>query len=205
MPPMRLLSGALCALASSVAMPLAANAQASLPDEVRAAVKLIVGKADHRAQPFVVIDKKRATLWLFDATALPLAHTAVLLGSARGDDSAPGIGERALEAIAPSERTTPAGRFVAEAGINSAGEDVIWVDYDAAVSMHRVRTVHASQRRMQRLASRTPADNRISYGCINVPAAFFDRHLWRWVRTAEHPVVYVLPETRAISTLFTER
>ena len=40
----------------------------------------------------------------------------------------------------PEERTTPAGRFVAERGQNLRGEDVVWIDYDAAVLMHRVIT-----------------------------------------------------------------
>jgi hypothetical protein len=63
----------------------------------------------------------------------------VLLGLARGDVSVPGIGERKISDINPHERTTPAGRFISEPGRNLSGEDIVWVDYDAAVSMHRVR------------------------------------------------------------------
>ena len=47
-----------------------------------------------------------------------------------------------------------------------------------------------------------PADNRISYGCINVPARFFDRTLLPLVRSVRPPVVYLLPETRPVATLF---
>jgi len=85
----------------------------------------------------------------------------VLLGLARGDDSVPGIGERKIAEILPFERTTPAGRFVGERGRNASGEDIVWVDYDAAVSMHRVRATNPKERRLERLASPTPADNRI--------------------------------------------
>ena len=80
----------------------------------------------------------------------------MLLGLARGDDTVPGIGEKKLSEIPPEERTTPAGRFVAEPGVNAEGDDIVWVDYDAAVSMHRVRTTNPVERRLQRLLSRTP-------------------------------------------------
>ena len=35
--------------------------------------------------------------------------------------------------------------------------------------MHPVLTTERSERREQRLATPTPTDNRVSYGCINVP------------------------------------
>jgi hypothetical protein len=103
--------------------------------------------------------------------------------------------------IRDDERTTPAGRFVSEPGRNLSGEDIVWVDYDAAVSMHRVRATNKSERRLERLATPTAADNRISYGCINVPAAFYDAHVKPSFGTAK-AVIYVLPETRPASTLF---
>jgi len=98
------------------------------------------------------------------------------------------------------ERVTPAGRFVARPGRNDRGEDVIWVDPAVGISMHRVRPVRASERRMERLASRAPQDKRISYGCINVPVAFYDRILRAVVSDAV--VVYVLPETRSAGEWF---
>ena len=88
--------------------------------------------------------------------------------------------------IKPSERTTPAGRFEVEPGRNTQGEDIIWVDYDVAVSMHRVRTANKKDRRLERLATPTVSDNRISYGCINVPEQFYNAALRdTWVPLAE--------------------
>lgn len=46
-----------------------------------------------------------------------------------------------------------------------AGVEILWVDYDAPISLHRVITTMPKERRAQRLASQTPLDNRISYGC----------------------------------------
>ena len=161
----------------------------------------IAQSADNRQLPFVVIDKKDARLLVFSADGSLKGSTAVLLGSARGDDSVPGIGERPLSQVRPHERTTPAGRFVSEHGVNLQGEDIIWIDYDAAVSMHRVRANNKAERRLQRLASATPDDNRISYGCVNIPAAFYDRVL-RPTLGAGAAVVYVLPETRPAKDVF---
>ena len=83
-----------------------------------------------------------------------------------------------MASVHQDEKTTPAGRFVAQAGKNASHEDVVWVDYANAVSMHRVRLVDPKERRLERLASPDPAERRISYGCINVPVAFFDSVVW---------------------------
>jgi hypothetical protein len=156
---------------------------------------------NNRGQPFAVIDKKAALLHVFDGAGKLRGASPVLLGLAVGDDSVPGIGERKMSDIRPAERTTPAGRFVSEPGRNLQGEDIVWIDYDAAVSMHRVRDGNKADRRLQRLATPTPADNRISYGCVNVPAAFYDA-LIKPVFGARPAVVYVLPETRPADTIF---
>ncbi len=158
-------------------------------------------KGDHQGQPFFVVDKRRATLYAFDAKARLLGFSPVLLGAALGDDSVPGIGDRPIAQVRPAERTTPAGRFVAELGRNANGEDVVWVDYDAAVSMHRVRTANAAERRLQRLATPTADDNRISYGCINVPVTFYEAFV-KPVFAEQRAVVYVLPDVKTLQQVF---
>lgn len=160
-----------------------------------------VDARDHGERPFVIVDKGDARVYVFDAQGLLAGSTPVLLGAAQGDDSVPGIGDRPIPLVKPEERTTPAGRFIGERGSNATGEDVVWVDYDAAVSMHRVRPLVAAERRLQRLASPTPADNRISYGCINVPVAFFESQIEPLFRQGK-AVIYVLPETRPVQTVF---
>ena len=171
------------------------------PIAVRKLADWAVDSGDPRGLPFAIIDKRNARLFVFDAAGRLSGAAPVLLGLARGDDSVPGIGERPLAQVRPYERTTPAGRFVSEHGRNSKGEDIVWVDYDAAVSMHRVRATNVAERRLERLASRSPADNRISYGCINVPASFYDGVL-RTAFAAPHAIVYVLPETRLARVVF---
>lgn len=174
---------------------------ASPSAEVRHLAAWIADARDNGAAGFAIVDKAHAVVHVFDVQARLRASSPVLLGSARGDESVPGIGTRPVDQVRPHERTTPAGRFVAEPGRNALGEDVIWVDYGAAVSMHRVRTTHAAERRAERLASATIDDNRISYGCINVPAAFYDAHI-QPTFAAQRAVVYVLPETRPLRQVF---
>ncbi|MBT2336838.1 L,D-transpeptidase [Variovorax paradoxus] len=186
-------SGALAVLVP-LFLVLAPTASAAAAEDARWLARAAVAAADNRAAPFAVIDKKNARVFVFDATGRLRGSSPVLLGLARGDDSVPGIGEREMAGIRPEERTTPAGRFETEPGRNTKGEDIVWIDYDAAVSMHRVRANVKAERRLERLASPTVADNRISYGCINVPAAFYDTYIQPVLGT-RRGVVYVLPET----------
>jgi hypothetical protein len=170
-------------------------------DEARQLADWILHSNNNRRLPFLIIDKKRAMVFVFHADGLLRGMAPVLLGLAIGDDSVPGIGQRKLSAIRPSERTTPAGRFVAALDRDLHGGDILWVDYDAAIALHRVSTTVPTERRLQRLASPTPLDNRVSYGCINVPVEFFD-HVVRSAFKGTNGIVYVLPETRSAHDVF---
>lgn len=168
---------------------------------VQRVAQWVVGSADNGERPFIIVDKQEAKVFVFEPDGRLKGASPVLLGYAAGDHTVAGIGQRPIEQVRPEERTTPAGRFLGERGLNAMREDVLWVDYDAAVSMHRVRLTNPKERRAERLASATPADNRISYGCINLPPAFFDQVLWPSVRQAK-PVIYVLPEVKALAEVF---
>lgn len=170
-------------------------------DEVRHLANWSVYTHDHQNKSFIIVDKKDAKAYVFDRSGHLRAASPVLLGSAIGDDTVPGIGDKPIAQVLPEERTTPAGRFIAEIGMNARGEDVVWVDYDAAVSMHRVLTTNPSERRLQRLASPASQDKRISYGCINLPRAFYENVVGPTVRTTG-AVIYVLPETRSAQQVF---
>ncbi|HZY20408.1 MAG TPA: hypothetical protein VFE82_18195 [Ramlibacter sp.] len=169
--------------------------------DVRHIADWAVDSGDPQGRSFAVVDKKEARVWLFDPRGELIAATPALIGAAVGDDPVPGIGEKPLAEILPEEKTTPAGRFVAEHGVNAGGEDVVWVSYDLAVSMHRVRPTVKSERRLERLASPTAEDNRISFGCINLPVAFYEQVLRPTVQQTG-AVVYVLPETRSPQAQF---
>lgn len=195
------------AFADDVAVPAASRPQRAnferepASREARQVADWIVDSGDNQKLPFAIVDKAGAKVFVFDASGRLLGAAAALLGLARGDDSVPGIGSLPMSKIPPKERTTPAGRFVAALDRNIHGKEILWVDYDNSISMHPVITTNPREHRARRLATATTDDNRISYGCINVPAKFFE--------TIVHPaftgtdgIVYVLPETRAASTIF---
>jgi hypothetical protein len=169
--------------------------------EVRQFADWVVDSSDNQGKPFLIVDKPNARVFVFESSGRVRASAPALLGSAPGDHSVPGIGERELSDMAPPDRTTPAGRFVAGIGTNTRGEDVLWVDYDSGLSLHRVLTTKPEERRLERLATPTPKDNRISYGCINVPKKFYETIVAPTFSETEG-IVYILPELGSARKLF---
>lgn len=200
-PPAQQAPGMSPAVPAQPALRLADFAGEEPSPEARHVADWAVHSRDHKKHAFVIVDKKEARVYVFGPDGKLQESTPALLGSARGDHTVPGIGDKPLSAVKPDEKTTPAGRFVAEPGMNTSGEDVVWVDYDAAVSMHRIRPLVAAERRLERLASLTADDNRISFGCINLPVSFYEEVLSPTVKKYG-AIVYVLPETRKPQQLF---
>lgn len=154
----------------------------------------VFNSSDNRNMPFAIVDKVNAKAYVFDVDGQLRGAAPVLLGLAQGDHTAPGVADMPIGRIPPTQRTTPAGRFVARMGRNAHGKEILWVDYENAISMHPVITSNPKERRPQRLATPTPLDNRISYGCINVPPNFF-KNVVHKTFTGRAGIVYVLPET----------
>lgn len=170
--------------------------------EARELADSVVHSGDNGNLPFIVIDKVQARVYAFDANGKLRGATSALLGTAVGDDSVPGIGQRKLSAIRPHERTTPAGRFVAYLDLDIHGKEILWVDYDTSVSLHRIVTGQPKERRAQRLASPSPLDKRITYGCINVSVEFYEGVVSPLFQRTQG-IVYILPETRPARVVFT--
>lgn len=156
---------------------------------------------DNRGLPFGIVDKQTAEVFIYAPEGELIGSTTALIGAAIGDDSVPGIGDRELRDIAPEERTTPAGRFMAAYGPALGRKTVLWVDYATAVSLHPVVTSNPKERRTQRLRSPELEDNRITYGCINVAPAFY-KQVVRPTFKQQGGVFYVLPETRSLAEVF---
>lgn len=192
---------AICGLVVQAARGASDAAGTPVSDDVRYATGWVLGRGDNRGRPFAIVDKKAASIHLFDARGQTIGASSVLLGSTPGDDSLPDIARRAPSSLGPAERTTPAGRFSSEPGRNDRGEDIVWFDYDAALAIHRLRPAPAVQRRGQRLASATPGEHRISLGCVVVPVAFYETVVAPSLG-GRRGVVYVLPETRAVQEMF---
>lgn len=162
----------------------------------------IAASGDNASLPYLIIDKSTASLRLFDAKGKALAEAPVLIGIASGDDATPGIGSKNLAEIGPAEKTTPAGRFLAKFGLAVGRERVLWVDYGTSVAIHPIpKTASKKERRRQRMLSATSDDNRITFGCINVPIAFYGKAL-RPLFQKKGGYVYVLPDTKSLEEVF---
>lgn len=160
-----------------------------------------VGAAGDNARlPYAIIDKSAARIWLFDAKGQRIADAPVLIGVMPGDDATPGVGAKSLAEIGPAEKTTPAGRYLAKFGVAAGKTRVLWVDYATSVALHTIPPGNPKEKRVDRMLSRDIADNRITFGCINVPKAFYAKvgPLFR----KKGGFVYILPDEKPIETVF---
>jgi hypothetical protein len=178
-----------------------AEGPAPVSEEVTRFQSWVVASGDNQGLPFAIVDKVQAEVLVFDPDGQLRGAAPALIGMARGDDSEPGIGERKLSTIRPEERTTPAGRFISGFGQVPGEETILWVDYEDAISIHPVITSNRKEHRLQRLKSPTPDDNRITFGCINVPAGFYE-DVVRRTFTGTKGVFYILPEMKPVEDVF---
>lgn len=188
---------AFLAICLSLQQTFAADLQSKSPSpESPSLLSWVIESGDNGTMPFVIVDKKNAKVSVYGADGQLRGVTSALLGLSRSDDMVPGIGNRRLSTIRPDERVTPSGRFVAALGHIVNGQEVLWVDYDSGLALHRVITSDAKERRAQRLASSSALDKRITYGCINVPIKFYESVVSPAFRGTDG-IVYVLPETQS--------
>jgi hypothetical protein len=162
----------------------------------------VVATRDSQGYPFAIIDKRAAQILVFSPDGRLRGAAPGLFGSAMGDHTAPGIAGLALREIPGRDRTTPAGRFVGGFGPSIDAGRVLWVDYDSAVSIHPVAASAPAERRVERLASPSPDDNRVTHGCINVSPEFYERIITPTF--ARGGVFYVLPDRAPLAETFPE-
>jgi len=162
----------------------------------------VVATRDSQGYPFAIIDKRAAQILVFGPDGRLRGAAPGLFGSAVGDHTAPGIAGLALREIPGRDRTTPAGRFVGGFGPSIDAGRVLWVDYESAVSIHPVATGVPAERRLERLASPSPNDNRVTHGCINVSPEFFESVIRPTF--ARGGVFYILPDRASLADTFPE-
>ncbi len=176
------------------------NTPLDIPSNIAQFAQNVVVNNNAEGRTFGVLDKPTGLLWVFNPQGTLLDRSTVLVGQASGDVEPPDIGSRPLSAVKPHEKVTPAGRFVTEPGKNHKGDDIVWLNYASALSMHRVRNV-PGENRLDRLASTKPGAGRISFGCVNVPETFFDRVVAPYFRQ-QSGVMYILPEELPLQQVF---
>jgi hypothetical protein len=163
-------------------------------------VQWIAASKDNAGKPFVVVDKVNAQVYAFTPFAQLKATAPVLLGAGQGDKAL--VPQDApMSAMPPSKRITPAGRYVSKLVIDNHGKVVLLVDGPNLITMHIVAKGTPAQRRAERLASVGSDDNRVSFGCVNVPPAFFTTVIDPDFRPAQG-IVYILPEKTTPGQMF---
>ena len=156
--------------------------------------RYVLATGNHQGLPFAIVDKIASTIMVYRADGTLAGSSTALLGQTKGDAIVPGTGERTQSRqLHLADRTTPAGRFVSEPGHNDRGEAVVWIDYAAALAIHRLRPSPPQERRAQRMASSNPFDKRISAGCVVVPVEFY-LDVIQPILGRNKAVVYVMTE-----------
>ena len=166
-----------------------------IPQSARSLTARVLETADHRELPFAIVDKRAAMVMVFRADGTLAGLSPALLGRDTGDDSVPGVGERAQKSrLRIGDRTTPAGRFESQPGRNLAREPIVWVDYSNALSIHRLRPGPSRQGREIDLASMNLRDKRRSDGCVVVPEEFYTTVI-EPVLGRSRGIIYIMPES----------
>jgi hypothetical protein len=160
----------------------------------------VAESGDNQALPYIVIDKRAATILVYDAGGKPVASGPVLIGIAEGDEATPGVGTKSLSEIGPAEKTTPAGRFLAKFGKAAGNTKVLWVDYATSVAIHTI-PVGNKENRATRMLSPAIDDNRVTFGCINVPKAIYNGKIAPMFGK-KGGYVYILPDTKPLEAAF---
>ena len=172
----------------------------SASEDVKRVARWVVASGDNAGLPYLVIDKVNAHVYAFGPAGQVRGEAPALLGMSRGDRLlAPNSATMAQ--MSPQSRITPAGRFVSRLAIDSLGKELLVLDYDASISLHAVVKGTPKEHRAERLKSATAQDNRISFGCINVPVPFYSTIISPGF-TGTKGIVYVLPETSPASAFF---
>lgn len=192
--------------AQPVAAPIQAldqlPAEQDVSDTVIELAGWVIATRDSQGYPFAIMDKEAAQILVFGADGRLRGAAPALFGSATGDHTAPGIAGLALREIPGRDRTTPAGHFVGGYGPSIDAGRVLWVDYESAVSIHPVSTGVATERREERLASPSPDDNRVTHGCINVSAEFYEGVIRPTFEAGG--AFYILPDEASLAETFPE-
>lgn len=173
------------------------HATALLTPDVRATLAWVLAVGDHGGQPFMVVDKRQARVFVFNGQGRLLDAAPALLGMTLGDVDVPGVGMKPVSDLTLAERVTPAGRFDTEPGQGLHGDAIVWLDYAAGLAIHRVRPGLTQPARTRSLAAQMASAQRLSLGCVVLSPEFFEAVVHPTL--GQHAgVVYILPETQPV-------
>lgn len=156
------------------------------------------------AKPFIIVDKNNGISYLFKDGKL-VSKTSTLTGAMKADlpNKFTNIQDPDWDKAPTEGKITQAGEFNGGVKVGVGYPIVVemkrwqlpsgkWV----AQSMHQTYLGDAVENRPGRLASATPEDNRITWGCVNAPAEWMNEHIAPML--GENITVAVLPHNNAL-------
>lgn len=149
---------------------------------------------------YYIVDKPTATIYAIDKNGKEISSSPVIIGKA---------GERANTAdmSKPKEgevTTTPAGRY--DIGHEDINEEDLSLYHGMVLSLYNTDAlkIHITYpyeyiKRTDALKTKTVADNRISWGCINVPESFWISSVAPY--TENGSTIFITPDYQTTTTL----
>jgi len=162
----------------------------------------------NETEPWLLTDKPNSRIYVIDEEGKEIADTTVCLGATKGEmpNTADLEGNRYTETT-----TTPAGKHTLGTEITISKEDsilyggkVISIDgtyYAPNSTIAALHVVYPLELELREAAIRTPNpdDNRVSWGCINVPKAFWDKYIAPYIHKGS--TIYITPDFYQTTTL----
>jgi hypothetical protein len=154
----------------------------------------VMNNDDSLGMPFAIADKVDGSVTFFSPDGNLLATTPALFGSTYGDIYSDKQLNKDKSSKSSSDMITPAGRFEAKTGKSKDyGKSIkFFKEGKRVIAIHKTYIGKPSQRRQERLRTQDPNDNRVSMGCVNIPADMMKDF---GVLFEGGGVVYILPET----------
>lgn len=147
--------------------------------------------------PYILVDKPNATGYVIGADHRIQAKFPVLLGRVRGDH--PNTVNVRVDSPSSQGATTPAGVFrlsrkqLTDRDLEEYNDNIFRLEGPGAGG----NSIHETWRgelgmREQALATPTPEDNRVSWGCVNVSRDIFESHV---KQLPSGTLVWITPES----------
>lgn len=158
-----------------------------------------------KGKGFFIADKPNGMIHAFDAKGEYLSSSAALYGKQAGDVVSEQSMSRTADEMTDEDRVTPAGTFSLRQTIDpeyTGGYTFRMTDAKTGRSMQGI-AVHAvyvgtpKEQRLQRLDTKSAADNKISFGCINTGNKFFLDEVLPHAGDFNGGLVFVLPDDTA--------
>ena len=176
----------------------------SASSNVRVMAQWILDTKDSDGQPFVVAEKVAGVIYVFSGDGVLVKKAPALFGATPGDIQTQEQRDLTIEQrrTTKAAQVTEAGRFpsvISNTG-DAYGDTAVFNPYKHTISaLHIPYLGRPAENRLGRMASPTAEDNRISLGCVNIPAEAMSAVASQF---KDGGIIYILPETEAGKQLY---